>query len=533
MNPVRQLRSLFDNYLQETTLRYPEHGSNLGFDEFRPLLSENTKAIHRDQNRLVEKTLAAVEALPESAFDAGGWLDRRIFASMLRRHRIFEGELQRTKRNPQGNCDAAIESIFELLVRCEGKLANALPAIESRLAKIPDYLAAGAKNIRKPVPLWVKLTEKACAGGIEFFDELGQTFQPIATPRTAALLKGAQAALKDYAQAISRKSAGPKDGFACGTAVFEELMRERLGFDWSVNEAAANGRRLVAEMQALLDLEARRLGKKTAREILDAAAGEWIPEKPLLSLYQTATDTVKERLRQRELMSLPPGETLVVLPVPAFLKHHFPTAAYTQPPPFSKKQQGIFWVNDLSLDAAGEAEKLAEQRQHFGLELTSAHEAYPGHHVQFATQNRFASKIRRLADHSISYEGWTMWCELMCVEQALVENPYARLQQLHDALWRAHRILIDAGLHTGMSFDWACRTLMEGVGFTRARAEGDVNWYSSSPTVPMSYLLGRLEMERLHAHFVLKGNWTLRQFNDWLLSYGAIPQRWIWQSLLR
>jgi len=533
MNLTRQLRSLFDDYLQETVLRYPEYGSNLGFDEFRPLLSENTKAVHRDQDRLVEKTLLAVEALPESAFSAADWLDRRTFASLLRRHQIFEGELERSKRNPQGNCDAAIESIFELLVRSEGKLENALPAIESRLAKIPDYLAAGAERVRKPIPLWVKLTEKACQGGGEFFDDLGKTLEPIATKRTAGLLQGAKSALKDYAKAISKKAPGKKEGFAAGPRVFEELMRERLGFDWSVNEAIANGKRLVAEMKLLLKQEAARIGKKSAKEILEAAANAWIPEKPLISLYQTATETVKERLRTKNLMSLPPGETLVVLPVPAFLKHHFPTAAYSQPPPFSKKQQGIFWVNDLSLDATDPEKKLAEQRQHFGLDLTSAHEAYPGHHVQFATQNRFASKIRRLADHSISYEGWTMWCERMCIEEALVENPYARLQQLHDALWRAYRILIDVGLHTGMSFDWACQTLMDGVGFTRARAEGDVNWYTSSPTVPMSYLLGRLEMERLHAHFVLQEKWTLKQFNDWLLSYGAIPQRWIWQSLLR
>jgi hypothetical protein len=25
----------------------------------------------------------------------------------------------------------------------------------------------------------------------------------------------------------------------------------------------------------------------------------------------------------------------------------------------------------------------------------------------------------------------------------------------------------------------------------------------------------------------------LRQFNDWILSFGAIPWRWIWESRLR
>src|SRR5207244_11975781 len=138
-------------------------------------------------------------------------------------------------------------------------------------------------------------------------------------------------------------------------------------------------------------------------------------------------------------------------------------------------------------------------------ELTCAHEAYPGHHVQFVIQNRHRSRLRRLFHHAIFYEGWTLWCEKMCVEKRIYESPHARLMQLSDALWRAHRIVIDCGLHSGkMSYAAATKRLQEGVGFTAARARGDVNWYTSSPTVPMSYLLGRLEVERLHAQLVTR-----------------------------
>jgi uncharacterized protein (DUF885 family) len=156
------------------------------------------------------------------------------------------------------------------------------------------------------------------------------------------------------------------------------------------------------------------------------------------------------------------------------------------------------------------------------------HEAYPGHHLQFAIQNQHPSRLRRLAGHSIYYEGWTMWCEQLAVERGLVESPYARLQQIHDALWRAYRIVIDCGLHGGsLSYEGARKLLIKGVGFTKARASGDLNWYTSSPTVPMSYLLGRMEVQRLHHRFVEREGWSLKQFNDWVLSYGAIPWSWI------
>src|SRR4030095_2739444 len=45
---------------------------------------------------------------------------------------------------PQIHCDAAAEAIFDLVIRHAENLAPVLPAIESRLAKLSDYLAAGA-----------------------------------------------------------------------------------------------------------------------------------------------------------------------------------------------------------------------------------------------------------------------------------------------------------------------------------------------------------------------------------------------------
>ncbi len=233
-------------------------------------------------------------------------------------------------------------------------------------------------------------------------------------------------------------------------------------------------------------------------------------------------------------MTFPTGERCKVLLVPSFLRHLFPTAAYHQPGQFDRDQTGIFWVNDLSVEQRDPAKKAAEVRQHFGLEFTCAHEAYPGHHLQFCIQNQHPSKLRRLFHHAIFYEGWTLWCEKMAVDQKIIDLPEARLIQLRDALWRAHRIVIDCGLHDGsLTFSGACRRLVEGAGFTPGRARADVNWYTSAPTVPMSYLLGRLEVERLYGRLVNEEGWSLRRFNDWMLAHGALPWSWIWQAGLR
>jgi uncharacterized protein (DUF885 family) len=228
------------------------------------------------------------------------------------------------------------------------------------------------------------------------------------------------------------------------------------------------------------------------------------------------------------MVTFPKGETLEVRPVPEFMRHLFPTAAYSAPGAFEKRQRGIFWVNDLSVTKKTEAEKHAERQQHFGLSLTCAHEAYPGHHLQFATANQHPRKWRRLFAHAVFYEGWTLWCEQMMVDLKIDRSPWLQIQQLHDALWRCHRILVDLRLQTRRyTYAQAVAHMCKHLGFTRARAEADVNWYTGSPTVPMSYWLGRLENERLRRRLMIGRGWSLQKFNDWLISFGTLPQSWI------
>jgi len=292
-------------------------------------------------------------------------------------------------------------------------------------------------------------------------------------------------------------------------------------------EALALGE--VERVARLLKSACIRFGRnRSADQIIAEARVNWHPAKPLLELYAEETRRIALGFRRARAVTFPEGDVLQVKPVPDFLRMVIPTAAYQQPPAFLKAQRGVFWVNDPSATGQTAAGQLAERQQHFGLPLTCAHEAYPGHHLQFVTANRHPRRWRRLFAHAVFYEGWTLWCEQMLADLRIDRSPWLPVQQLHDALWRCHRILVDLRLQTGRySYEQAVRHLQRALGFTRARAEADVNWYTAQPAVPMSYWLGRLENERLRQRLVLGRGWTLRQFNDWLLSFGTLPQAWI------
>jgi Bacterial protein of unknown function (DUF885) len=539
MNASNRLRSLGERYIRRTCSDFPQWGSGVGLHRYEPGLAGSDEATRLARNGFLEKLLADVEALPASELKGADWLDRRCFLSLLRTELFQSRDLERWRTNPQECCDGAVGAVFELVIRHSKNLRKALPAIESRLAAIPGFLAAGAAAVKHPVPLWTRLAVRSCKGAKEFVLTLGETLSELSThpEKTRRLASAAAVAFDRYAKSISVKRPGKTNGFSLGRGRFEWLVRERTGLDMSLPEIEAEGWRLIASLRKEIAIEAKKHGNGSADVILSRMRDAWVPEAPLLELYRGSSEQWRKRVISSGLFPLPSGESLEVTPVPDFMREHFPTAAYSASGPFDRRQKGIFWVNDLGATMKDNADALREARQHFGLELTSAHEGYPGHHLQFAVQNRLPSRIRRLCSHAIFYEGWTMWCEKLAVEKGWVKGSHgrvARLQQLHDALWRAHRIVIDCGLHSGkLSHAAAARMLVEGVGFTLARARADVNWYTSQPTVPMSYLLGRLELERVKNRFVTGKGCSLRKFHDWILSHGAVPWAWIEQAAER
>lgn len=536
-NPtVRSFRSLARDYYDETFERFPVFGGSVGIARFRPHMGHATPEVYKKQLELDRKTLDAIEAMAIHDFTGDDFIDRQVLRSQCASNLILHGEILNWQRNPQVFLEQVVEGIYTLLVRHADNLRPVADAMVSRLRAIPRFLDEAIECLRLPVPLWAKLAGDSAMGVAGFLLTLPEPLSKVSRHDAATLTRWAKAAadaVENYGVRLSRLKTGPANGYSLGRERFERMIRERTGINLSAAEAKAAGLGLAEKLKVALKAEARKFHpRKSPLEILEAAQNEWHPDgKDLVDAYRRHTADARKKFVAAGAMTFPKGDRLVVKLVPDFMASLIPTAAYSAPGALDPDQTGIFWVNDLSLRKKSAEEKRAEVAQHFGLEITSAHEAYPGHHLQFILQNRHAGLVRKLASHAIYYEGWTLWCEQMCVDLKVSSNPYLRLLQLNDELWRANRIVIDCGLHTGeLTYGGACKRLQEEVGFTAARARADVNWYTASPTVPMSYLLGKMELLRLRRKKMDGEGWTLRQFNDWVLSFGAVPWSWIESS---
>jgi len=474
------------------------------------------------------RTLGALDQVCMRELTQEQHLDRLALRSDLL-HDVEDFNRGRHTLEPDA-IDQLLNVLFHELQRGDDEPARAARNLRSLLKAAPDYLAEAATLIDRPEPVWRQVMFETAAGAGSLLDAT-QTFlarQGENEPDSNSI-RSTRRAIERYRDRVADRPPAPAGSFAIGRALVERRVRDELGLDYTLEQIETLATCEIQRIGALMQQACAKFGRgRSAAEILAKAKADWNPREDLFTLYQKETRRMAAAFKAAKAVTFPTGESLVLRPAPDFMKPLLPTAAYSQPGAFEKRQRGIFWVNDLSLDKTTAAEKRAERQQHFGIALTAVHEAYPGHHLQFAIANQHPRKWRRLFSHAVFYEGWTLWCEQMTVDLKIDRSPWTQVQQLKDALWRCHRILIDLRLQTGRyTYEQGVRHLQKQLQFSKSRAQAEINWYTGSPCVPMSYWLGRLENERLYQRLVVGRGWSLKQFNDWLLSFGTLPQAWL------
>lgn len=125
---------------------------------------------------------------------------------------------------------------------------------------------------------------------------------------------------------------------------------------------------------------------------------------------------------------------------------------------------------------------------------TVYHEAVPGHHLQLGL-TRLLPLIRsqRVGLSSAHAEGWALYAERLMDELGWFRTPASRLGFLAMQAFRAARVVIDIGLHTGRdgwTYERAVEELMRVGSHDRAFCESEAVRYLSWPSQATSYKLG-------------------------------------------
>ncbi len=516
-----------DEYFKTYFELHPTDAIYYGIDGYDHLLNDYSDGTYQTQTAFVEESLNRLRHIPVAELDKDEAIDYALLqGSLFIQHYEHAKEDYRLKWPDHY---LPTDAIYILTVRATRDFSGNLL---SRLNRTPRVLQQGIANLSRPEAnpprLWTEMAIEGAKGGVSFLDNLPKHPKVQATVKdtaalAAAILK-ATAAMNDFASFLERELLPRSHGvYAVGDEHYNLLLRKKHFLDHTAESLLALGERLFVRTKQELTALAEKLAPGKGIEAVTRAIQDKHPSiDGVLPAYEKAMESAREFVKQNQLVSFPPREKLHVVHTPEFRRHEIPFAAYLSPSPKDPNQVGYYYVTPVSDD------DLLREHNWVGLENTSVHEAYPGHHLQFSMANSLAAAAtlpRLMNESSVFYEGWALYCEQLMQEQGFLKTKQHRFVMLKDRLWRALRIIIDVKTQTGrMPYDEAADLMVRELRFPRAQACADLNWYSQSPSVPMGYALGWSIINRLRneEQTRLGGKFDLCQFHDKLLSAGSI-----------
>jgi hypothetical protein len=322
-----------------------------------------------------------------------------------------------------------------------------------------------------------------------------------------------------------------RDDFRQPAEVYQMSLRQ-VGIDMPVDEltgrATAAFAEIRAEMQTLAPLVAKEKGFKSTdyRDVIRDLKKEQLVGDAILEHYKGRIRNLEEIIRTHRIVTLPKRDVRVRIATEA--EAAAIPAPNLRPPRLigNTGEQGEF-VLPLRIPGAGDQEKQFDDFTFSAASWTlTAHEARPGHELQFAsTVERGVSLARSLfAFNSTNVEGWGLYAE---AEAKPYEPLEGQLIALQHRLLRAARAFLDPGLQTGtLAKEEAYRLLTQDVCLSDAMATQEVQRYTFlAPGQAPSYFCGysRLLEIRVEAERTLGAAFDRQAFNDFVLSQGLLP----------
>lgn len=312
-----------------------------------------------------------------------------------------------------------------------------------------------------------------------------------------------------------------------GVAITPEELIERAGSDF---QEVRDQMQVLAKQIAA----ARKLPSADYRDVIRELKKRQVEPETMLAMYRRVLKDIETIIRREKLISLPTREASIRLATES-------EAARTPAPQMRSPRlignQGEY--GEFLIPLANPHAKTGEKMDDFSYEAVAwtltAHEARPGHELQFASMvERGVSLARAIfAFNSANVEGWALYSEALMMPYL---PPEAQLVSLQWRLLRVARAFLDPMVNLGrIAPVEAKRILMEDVVLSEPFSQQEVDRYAfDSPGQATAYYYGylRLRSLRTRAEVALGRRFDLMAFNDFIIAQGLLPPRVLEQAVM-
>jgi uncharacterized protein (DUF885 family) len=513
---MNTFESLINEY-KEIMLDNPVVATELGehskdFD--LPNLSKENKLLELER---CEKLLTSVCEFENSSYINSLSFDDKVDFDLLKlglEHEIFLislkiNELFDFEQKPNLG-SYVINSVMSLFLKDSRSSDERLDRILSRFSKMPDMISSYSGVLKKVVARWKFMEIEELEGAPDLFNNIldwAKTEKYSKVSEMSDCIDKIKLSIDEYL--VELNSLDEVSNFSLTDFEVSEIIRFN-GVDLNRDEVFDIAKKFYSENnELLLSLKDKIISKYS----LDVNSDyhkvlTFVKEKFSLSVEEVVPTYKKEHenimtfLESNDLFVFPKDDKLNIMKTPSYLVPTIPVGAMFPPAPFSSgpKTSMIY----LTIDEG----RLKDQNS-LMIRNTMIHEGIPGHHLQFSVAYEHKSVVRNLASYNTHAEGWTTYLEEFMTDSGIVSEEIIDEYRFigHSDLARlAARVCIDLFFLTSDEkylklsdnfevsgdsvFDKAKSLLIEATGFSSARADGELNWYSKERGYPMCYLVG-------------------------------------------
>jgi Bacterial protein of unknown function (DUF885) len=290
------------------------------------------------------------------------------------------------------------------------------------------------------------------------------------------------------------------------------------------------------ELQALAGLLAKQRGMASSdyREVLAALRREVIDGEALLPTYRERLVALEQIVRREQLVTLPRRPAAIRLGTPA--ESAASPAPYLSPPRLiGNTGEPAEFVLPLENPNAAPGARMDDFTHDSVTWSLTAHEARPGHELQFATMLEGGVSIARavFAFNSANVEGWGLYAEAMVKQYLPLEGQVGTLQL---RLMREARAFLDPMVNLGLMEPAQAQSfLVREVVLSEPMAKQEIDRYSfRAPGQATAYYYGYQRQLALRGkvELLLGERFERRSYHDFILSQGLLPPELLERAVL-
>ncbi|WP_020650083.1 DUF885 domain-containing protein [Solimonas variicoloris] len=524
----------------------PENAGEIGVDGFDEQIVDLRPKLYERSTAATRKAIAELEAIKAKTRDAAVLQDLDILIDSARDGMASETlrhDLMLPYYSVSSMSFSGIKALLDPRVPKERQAAalvrlrryagfdGATPLVELARARSEERFAS--KGLIGPYRGEV---EQDLADAPRYVDGIGELFAQSGLHGYEAPLAALRQQLSDYNEWVQQQILPrARDDHRLPPALYADNLKQvgvtDLAPDELIRRAQLAFVEIQNEMRTLAPLVAREKGFASSdyRDVIRELKKDQVSGEAILPLYRDTLKAIEDSIRREHVVSLPQREAKIRLASEA---ESAQVPAPFMSPPRLIGNTGEYGEFVLPLNVPGRAGRADLKTDDFtykaGAWTLTAHEARPGHELQFAAMiEKGVSTARAVfAFNSVNAEGWALYAEAEMKPTFPLDGQLIGLQL---RLMRAARAFLDPMVNLGrITPDEVNAFLQREVVLSPGMAQSETDRYVfRSPGQATAYFVGYQAIMgiRAKAELALGDKFDRQRFHDFLLGQGLLPPK--------